>query len=1673
MLRSVWNFFTSDPNVKHEDRRETHARELEPPEKKSIDSIQEKTVKESNVSCPSHHLTTAAHSVNVAEDVSKANIKKQTRWSLGGINIHLKQYDKQEEDNKCGAGGQKSEQFEDKDKIKQQLKLLFRRLNLSPVQLKPQDFLQVTSPSMQRHEPCEEENLVHTFIQRLLMMDYRARYLPIKERKHKVNTRRKTGSGAWEGDAFENIFRRSAPVEEVNKQHSLHPMDIQMAALLHSDPFLRQLMVTKLSQCQYALPLLVPSPFNQKIEFPLWTFRQIRKSWKSYEKNIGRNQGIHEAETPMVAFFRFSAISTSKSQIINTLINERHDTFFHRHCRGSSKSCVLMDGVVEIAWYCPSGEKTDKFTDCIAFCNLHGDAQAYETQIKILSEESSINVVLLPDLDKSDKSMTIVEQLYNNPKPLICLLTEDECVLTEMQKDKYKIGLKDRNKSDVSEELRRTINKCLSNTTSNFKLSDLVKHSGIKIDETDRCCKKGHEMAKQITALLENSELSKIKETFLPCQGKLWHEWCLKNKELYRPQGNNIEMHSSQKQMEMCKIREQQRERGLSTFMKLFIEKLDSANANEKMYFLKWLGFFLDEYTLEDLSTLHLKYDDKWSKVLHLKKKHDKSEQLKVEQTQLEEMSEEINAATFGLEHLLREIGQIYESHESGKKNKETTGCQFNVSSLPRLAAELMVSGYPMELMDGDAAHVPLIWVKAVLDELIKILGDKRVFVLSVLGIQSTGKSTLLNAMFGLQFAVSAGRCTRGAFMQLVKVSEELKNHFKFEYLLIVDTEGLRALELAGRSTRHHDNEMATFVVGLGNMTLINIFGENPAEMQDILQIVVQAFLRMIKVLLNPSCMFVHQNVGDITAGEKNMVGKRRLQEKLDEMTQLAAKEEVCDAECFSDVIKFDIKTDVRYFAQLWEGSPPMAPPNPRYSENVQELKDSILSHASKCNGVTLTQFRDRVGDLWNALLNENFVFSFKNTLEIVVYRKLEEEYAKWTWSLRSSMLEIEDKLHNRINNRQMHKVESRDLEQEMAKVNEEVKESMKVYFEEHKEKEVLIQWRMKFQEKIEHLHGDLVRDAKRKLDNISHQREALSKLDGQKTLHERKLLDKSKELGFSLKQKHLDENEMKIEFDHLWVKWVSELAGDIRPLEEVNIVNDIFTILGEIHEVALVHERLSKFESINQMTDFTIYVNPIKIFGIRSTQPFVLPPEEQESVKNLVQSIVRGTENQVKSKSVAKMGYNKSYIQEIAHFVKTNVGKHKCLHTQYEFKKEFTVDLTLFMCKLAGERFAQLHQVFREANDPLMYLEKKKPEYFSVFQGFCRGATSAAVFGALICNELKEPILQSVYNKTAKDLAGEMRTNIPAFTGNRSNLEKHILKKLAEDEDFDSFMEYILYPRDHFEEFIKAEVQAYVTRPNSSALTMIKVNIRHKENSIIIAAETATAEVLSKRWDANMWLDVFSCCLKDELQYNKEHLTGNCCQDITDFELLNEIVKKELRPITEELNKGLTNPSDIKMTMFRKPPDEILIEHFCQCCWVICPFCKVVCVNTMEDHPGDHIAPFHRNCGMNGMIYRGTNNLSLSFCTSAVASDRSFYPSCNPDRRVLWKEYRTASPKYSSWCITPDLSELPYWKWFVCQFQDDLESHYSRTFKGSGTIPNNWRYFTKEDALESLNKYI
>ncbi|XP_059399914.1 interferon-induced very large GTPase 1-like isoform X1 [Carassius carassius] len=1564
---------------------------------------------------------------------------------------------------------------------RKEIEHLYHRLHLDdkhPCNLRAEDVLQLTTHSLHSYESCAEKDVIQTFLQKLLMMNYRTRHIKTTDTQHEGQQR---NNDLLEDKREADIFREMSLIpEETNRSDAIHPMDVQMAVFHCADSFLKQLMVTKLSQCQYALPLLVPDPFTQEIEFPLWTFRQINKSWKmkdSKNEIISQIQPIWKAETPMVSFFRFGSSSSSKSQLMNSLINERHNTFFHRNCPGSSSTRVLMDGVVEITWYCPSGKDTDKFTQCIAFCNLHGDAGDNEKQLKILTEMASVNVVILPRLDKSDRCAAQMQNLYKGRKPLICLFTEDMSSVFEMRNGKYKIGLKNRNQSDVSEELTQAINECLlfssSESSSVFRLKDVSKHPNIRKDEDlDNDCRRGKEAAQQMMGLLKKKDLTEIKESFLPCQGKLWHQWCEKNKELHRSQGNEMDLEIKQKQ-DMKKIREQQHVLDIGEFMKLFITEINSQSPNEKIFFLKWLAILLDEYTSVDLSALHYKYDEKWSNVLKLKENNDRSEQqiaanLTKEQIELDKISKELQAATFGLEHILREIGQIYESCKSVNKNKEGLPCDH--SSLPGLAAEMMISGFPLELMDGDAAHVPVVWVTAVLHELIKKLGDQRVFVLSVLGIQSSGKSTMLNAMFGLQFAVSAGRCTRGAFMQLVRVSEEMKikEQLKFDYILVVDTEGLRALELSGRSTRHQDNEMATFVVGLGNLTLINIFGENPSELQDILQIVVQAFMRMKKVRLNPSCMFVHQNVSEVTAGERNMEGRRRLQQTLDEMTKLAAKDEVFDAECFNDVITFDIQKDVKYFAQLWEGSPPMAPPNPSYCENIQELKKTFLSHASKSVGLQLTHLKGRINDLWEALLNERFVFSFRNALEIATYRKLETEYSKWSWSLRRTMLDIENRLYISIENETIDEVSGSDLHGKLEVKSREVENSMSDFFEKDKDKDILIQWKVSFHIKIKDLRENTVRETARKLNEILQQRDMKKRIDAQRTCRENDLLEKSKELAIKLKDKANDETILKKEFDTFWKECVKKITAKTPQIKNIDVLNDMKQLLSNYESVPVNDWKKSRdIFSVQRYSDYVQKLRGVTGDTVRSAK---LKFEVETQIRVLVNDIAQHADKMIMSYNISKTGYNKTYIQELADHIKARVVDYEQGSRNFMFTKEFYMDLVMSICKRVNKVITDQHRKFREANDPVLYFKQKSKEYFSIFQKYCQGATSAAIFGEIICQKLKEPIQQSVYKDTARDMTNEIKTNCESLNGNRSKLEKHILKTLAEQENFVKYMNYFNHPRDHLKSFVRDEVNQYISdKFEDSVRPKLEENIKLLQQKIMEAAHRATTLVNTTGGDVQKWLNDFARQLSDVLIFSVKDLSGVSHEGVDDFNLLEDVISKLLGSVSSEIQHKLSTETFPENLEHKDRPDEILIDHLCQCCWVQCPFCAATCTNTVENHSGAHSVPFHRVDGLTGSCYDETECLSADFCTSLVRTSKMFYTG----QWFLFREYRKAGDVYAEWNITPDFSELPYWKWFVYRFQEDLKNHFEKSFHMWDVFSYEWSGYSKEQAIESLDQYI
>ncbi|XP_051048525.1 interferon-induced very large GTPase 1-like [Phodopus roborovskii] len=1561
---------------------------------------------------------------------------------------------------------------------------LLQRLGLEhhyPKSMSRADFHLIYKSSVYNTQPRSEQELPFYFLQKLLMLDCGFRHLVFKNTGN-AETGDFVGASDQDDDVidpYEELFddREDTNSSVTECQPHIHPMDIQMAIFHCADDLARQYILSKLSICQFALPLVVPNPNTSQMEFSLWSLRQVRRSWQESGKSpqdksyIHRKQQMCCVSTPIVSFIRVgNGFSASKSQIMNSLLSRhKHDVFFHRHSRGNSKHCLLMEGVVEICWFCPGNQGEDIVNKCVAFTNLHGDAKIHMEQLSFLQEVSSLIVILMSASDNNKENQNLVRDLWKSSKTLICLIDDKEKLMTNNSGPKVRVGIRNRNEAELTEELMTTIKRLLEISSTARSLEDcsqVARKRGFKIDEDQRKLKEAKEKAQTNLELLTQSKLSQIKENLLPLQGQLWHRWCKKDKELYQLQEKgqrSIEQHKSDIETEKQNIRRQQFKKAfpLNDLMQLVLKVLKDDSENDlKLYFLYWLNVVLEYLTKEHLEILHEKQQFLWSQVQAEKQKAENSSAITNRQKQIEGISTEILNCTFGIEHILREVGQIYEALEEISSSRDRL-----FLCLPQIAADLMIAGVPIELMDGDASYVPLKWVAAIFDKISEEVGDKRMFVLSVLGLQSSGKSTLLNALFGLEFTVSAGRCTKGAYMQLLEVDKKIREELGFDFVLVVDTEGLRAPEL-NKKSQNWDNELATFVTGLGNLTLINIFGENPSEMQDILQIVVQAFLRMKQVKISPSCIFVHQNVGEVTAKDQTMEGRRRLEQRLDEMTALAAEQEECsNITRFSDVIKFDVNSHVYYFAHLWDGNPPMAPPNPRYSQNVQELKTGILRTAQQASSGRIMKISDvrlRIQDLWNALVSENFIFSFRNTQEVIAMSKLETMYNQWTWELRSHVLELQNQLNNQIHNGKILTITTNELEVPFNKKYETIKQEFDKYFEEDPDSETLVQWKANFEHKLLILKDALISDTRRKSNELISLKKSQDILDNQKSQYESELLERSRKLALSVKGKEFSDEELREKFNQLWTNWIYNVSSTAPPITEPNINGDAESIfLGYFTKDKNIAERLKRKNEIFCI-NYDKHVQMKKKYLVLRRS---LETCHKESIKRTTDNIYLRFNETIETIWKQKRDYSHNDFHKILRIIENEL-KSVSPEEDYTLTRDYTIDLSLCLFQRACKSFREMHKAFKRSNDPVTYLESKKDDFFLSFKISCQGATSITSFVDFLWFKLTPAIYETLWGKMGPKVAGDMRATCPEFNGNRANLEKHILISLAEEEDFEKYWQYIHQPQSFFRDYIIEHIRRYCSEKEGEKVkTFLKISLGDIKNAILTAIHQTTEVANGNNSTASGWLDLFCDHLGSNLIFPRKDLISIEHQEIKDTEFLKEAMSAALDPAMRKIEEACSmRPIDEIVPDIEK----ILSEHLCGC-WKQCPFCKAICTNTIPHHGGDHSVPFHRPQAVNGWHYHKTDYFVTNICTTSVASDRSFI--LHEVQKFPYKKYREAGGDYATWSITPDSSSQPYWKWFICHFRSELEVKYEKKFTNLGTIPDSWNKVSKQDVLNDLKK--
>ncbi len=107
--------------------------------------------------------------------------------------------------------------------------------------------------------------------------------------------------------------------------------------------------------------------------------------------------------------------------------------------------------------------------------------------------------------------------------------------------------------------------------------------------------------------------------------------------------------------------------------------------------------------------------------------------------------------------------------------------------------------------------------------------------VVGIFGPQSSGKSTLLNFLFGCDFASSDGRCTSGVYGTYYEVGG---GTFNYDGILILDTEGLFSpIERECPKAKNFDNKLVLFLISICDIVIMNVRGDVDDRCQKIIEI--------------------------------------------------------------------------------------------------------------------------------------------------------------------------------------------------------------------------------------------------------------------------------------------------------------------------------------------------------------------------------------------------------------------------------------------------------------------------------------------------------------------------------------------------------------------------------------------------------------------------------------------------------------------------------------------------------------------------------------------------------------------------------------------------------------------------------------------------------------------
>ena len=277
--------------------------------------------------------------------------------------------------------------------------------------------------------------------------------------------------------------------------------------------------------------------------------------------------------------------------------------------------------------------------------------------------------------------------------------------------------------------------------------------------------------------------------------------------------------------------------------------------------------------------------------------------------------------------------------------------------------------------------------------------------MVSIFGPQSSGKSTLLNYCFGCKFLTSAGRCTKGIYASLSKLSQPINDS---DHFLILDTEGLDSIE-RGKNRQdtsgiHFDRTMVLFCLAVSQVVIINVKGDLGEEMRNLLQICAYSLNKLkVSKVKAPKIFFVLNQQADPDP-DKHLSSIDTLLEKLNEESYLMETEglkisdliQVSKENLFVLPSAFNSQS-LNAITKLFDSDLCKLYPTLSFANKCADLRMSIIDQlkADFSNNETpfntMSEWMEISGVIWDTIIKYQDIVKYRNVEELRCSNKLSQ----------------------------------------------------------------------------------------------------------------------------------------------------------------------------------------------------------------------------------------------------------------------------------------------------------------------------------------------------------------------------------------------------------------------------------------------------------------------------------------------------------------------------------------------------------------------------------------------------------------------------------------------------------------------------------------------------------